>query len=150
MGKSQETFSKKEKEKKRIKKRKEKQEKREERKANSNKGGSWEDMVAYVDENGQIVDTPPDPSKRKKVKASSIELGVPKKEETPLDTKRMGKISYFDTDKGYGFVIEKETQEKFFVHVSGLMDRVSENDKVSFELEQGQKGLNAVKVKKQS
>ena len=119
-----------------------------ERKENSNKGASLEDMMAYVDENGQISDTPPDLTKIKKVKASSIELGVPKRVEEALDTKRSGKVSYFDDSKGYGFIIEKETQEKFFVHVSGLMDKIVENDKVSFELERGAKGMNAIKVKK--
>lgn len=149
MGKSQETFSKKEKEKKRIKKRQDKLLKKEERKENSLKGAPLEDMMAYVDEDGQITDTPPDLTKKKKViKASSIELGVPKRGEDPMSGVRKGKISYFDDSKGYGFIIEKETQEKYFVHVSGLMDQVAENDKVSFELERGAKGMNAIKVKK--
>ena len=78
MGKSQETYNKKEKEKKRLKKRQDKLAKKEERKANSD-GGGLENMMAYVDENGMIVDTPPDPAKKTKIKASNIELGVPKK-----------------------------------------------------------------------
>ena len=63
MAKSQETFGKKEKEKKRLKKREDKLEKKEERKSNSQKGASLEDMLMYVDENGQLTDTPPDPLK---------------------------------------------------------------------------------------
>ena len=63
MARSQETFNKKEKEKKRLKKRQEKQLKKEERKANS-KGGGLENMLAYVDENGHITDTPPDRTKK--------------------------------------------------------------------------------------
>ena len=65
MGKSQETFNKKEKEKKRLKKSQEKQQRREERKLKP-KGG-FESMMAYVDENGNISDTPPDPLKKKKI-----------------------------------------------------------------------------------
>jgi cold shock CspA family protein len=146
MGKSQETFNKKEREKKRQKKRQDKLVKKEERKSTSLKGASFEDMFAYVDENGQITDTPPDLTKKKKIDASTIELGATKRE--AVDEKRVGKVSYFDDAKGYGFVIEKDTQEKYFVHVSGLMDKVKENDKISFELERGTKGLNAVRVKK--
>jgi hypothetical protein len=65
MGKSSETFSKKEKEKKKIKKRKDKEEKKEERKAMAPKGQSLEDMFVYVDEDGNITSTPPDPKKKK-------------------------------------------------------------------------------------
>ncbi|MDA9262116.1 cold shock domain-containing protein, partial [Flavobacteriales bacterium] len=51
-------------------------------------------------------------------------------------------------EKGFGFIKEDETNEKYFVHVSSLSEEVVENDKVQFELEQGMKGLNAVRVKK--
>ena len=77
MGKSQQTFSKTEKEKKKIKKRKEKEAKKQERKENSNKGGNFEDMIAYVDADGNLTDTPPDPSQKVEVEAESIEIGVP-------------------------------------------------------------------------
>jgi cold shock CspA family protein len=147
MAKSQETFNKKEKEKKRLKKRKEKQEKKEERKSNAT-SGDLEDMIAYVDEDGNITDTPPDPTiKKKKIDAKSIEIGVPKREDVE-ETVRKGRIEFFNDSKGYGFIKELETQEKFFVHVHGLLEEVRENDKVSFELERGLKGMNAVKVKK--
>ena len=148
MAKSQQTWNKKEKEKKRLKKRQDKLAKKEERKANSD-GGSFEDMIAYVDENGMITDTPPDPTKKKKViKAENIEIGVPKRENIEMDPNRKGKVSFFDTSKGYGFILDTDNQEKYFVHVSGLIDEIAENDKVTFELEQGMKGLNAVKVKR--
>ena len=148
MGKSQETFNKKEKEKKRLKKRQDKQAKKEERKANS-EGGGLDAMMAYVDEFGNITDAPPDPTKKKEeVDASSIELGVPKKEEEDTSAGREGKVSFFDTSKGFGFIIDSINQEKYFVHVSGLIDEVEENDKVAFQLEKGAKGMNAVDVKK--
>ena len=73
---SQETFGKKEREKKRLQKKKIKQLKREERKAS---GGN--DEFIYVDEYGQLTDTPPDPTKKIKVEAASIEIGIPKKED---------------------------------------------------------------------
>ena len=147
MARSQETFGKKEKEKKRLKKRKEKQERKEERRAAS-EGGGLEKMMAYLDEDGNIVDTPPDPTIKKKViKASSIEIGVPKKEEDTTPKDHEGKVSFFDDSKGFGFILDSITQEKYFVHVSGLVDEIQENDKVSFELERGMKGMNAVNVK---
>ena len=148
MARSQETFGKKEKEKKRLKKRKEKQEKKEERKAAKEAGGS-DNMMAYLDEDGNIVDTPPDPTIKKKIiKASSIEIGVPKREEEVVDKNHLGKVSFFDHSKGFGFIIDNLNQEKYFVHVSGLVDDIEENDKVGFELERGMKGMNAVNVKK--
>ena len=80
MAKSQQSFEKKEKEKKRLKKRKEKDEKRAERKANAS-GGGLNEMMAYLDADGNIVDTPPDPTiKKEEIDADSIVLGVPKQE----------------------------------------------------------------------
>ena len=150
MARKQETFGKKEREKKRLKKREDKQKRKEERKANSLKGGGFDSMFAYVDEYGQLTDTPPDPSKKIKVDASSIEIGVPKMEdrEDAVDPIRKGKVAFFDTSKGFGFIQELDTQEKYFVHISNILEEVVENDKVSFELERGQKGMNAVRVKK--
>ncbi len=147
MAKSQETFSKKEKEKKRLKKRQDKLVKKEERKASS-EGGGLDSMMAYVDENGFITDTPPDPTKKKKIIASNIELGVPKREDDPADAFRQGKISYFNDAKGYGFIKDLATQENVFVHINALSEAVKENDKVTFEVEKGPKGLNAIRVKK--
>jgi cold shock CspA family protein len=150
MARAQETFNKKEKEKKRLKKREEKLKKKEVRKATSTKGGGLESMLVYVDENGHFTDTPPDPSKKVKVDADSIVIGVPRKEEYEEEevADKQGKVSYFDTSKGFGFIIDSQTQEKYFVHVSGLIDEIAENDKVTYELEKGMKGMNAVRVKK--
>ncbi len=146
MGRSQETFGKKDKEQKRIKKRKDKALRKDERKSNST-DGSLDSMIAYVDENGKITDTPPDLTKKKKIKAENIEISVPKKEdiEEPI---RTGRVEFFNDDKGYGFIKDLDTQEKFFVHINGLLDKVVEGNKVNFELERGLKGMNAVRVKK--
>ena len=150
MAKSQQTFNKSEKEKKRLKKREDKRKKMEARKLEKEaNGGSDGIQFAYVDYNGNLVDTPPDPELKEKIDAEEIVLGVPKKvegeEEDPV---RNGKVSFFDTSKGFGFIIDTENNEKYLCHVSGLIDQIAENDKVSFELERGMKGMNAVKVKK--
>ena len=148
MGRSQETFGKKDKEQKRLKKRKDKALRKEERKANSG-NGSLDSMIAYVDENGRIVDTPPDLTKKAEIEAENIAVSVPKKEDTE-DPIRTGRVEFFNHDKGYGFIKDLETQEKFFVHINGLIDQITEGNKVNFELEKGLKGMNAVRVKKTS
>lgn len=147
MAKSKESFGKKEKEKKKKKKKQEKQQKREERKLNP-KSGNLDDMIAYVDDDGNISDTPPVPGRKKKINAESIEISIPKKEEVDNPTVRKGRIEFFNDAKGFGFIKELDTQEKFFVHINGLLEEVKERDKVSFELERGLKGMNAVRVKK--
>ena len=63
-----------------------------------------------------------------------------------VDPVRSGNVSFFDSSKGFGFIIDSDTQEKYFTHVSGIIDQISENDRVTFELEKGMKGMNAVKV----
>ena len=88
LARSSSTFSKREKEKKRIQKQKEKAVRKEERKANA-PGGGLDNMMAYVDENGVIVDTPPDPNAKIIVDASEIVLGIPPKEEGEEDAPRM-------------------------------------------------------------
>ena len=149
MGKSQETFNKKEKEKKRLKKRQEKQKKKEERKANSAKSNDLDSMIAYTDEYGRISDTPADPVKMKKeIDSEIIEISVPKQSKEKFDVIRKGKVAFFNDSKGYGFIMDLESQEKFFVHVNGLLEEIQENDRVTFELERGLKGMNAVRVKK--
>ena len=147
MARSQETFSKKEKEKKRLKKRKDKALKREERKASS-EGGGLDNMLAYVDEFGNISDTPPDENvKKKEIKAENIEIGIPKRTDVPISASREGRVVFFNDSKGYGFIKETGTEEKYFVHVNGLLEEIKENDLVEFELERGMKGMNAVQVK---
>jgi cold shock protein len=58
-----------------------------------------------------------------------------------------GKVKFFNETKGFGFIKDSENEKEYFVHVSGLIDQIKENDEVTFELQEGRKGLNAVKVK---
>ena len=150
MAKSQQTFNKSEKEKKRLKKREDKRKKMEARKLEKEEGGNEGIQFAYVDYNGNLTDTPPDPSMKVKVDAESIEVSIPKRDDSDVeefDPVRKGKVSFFDSSKGFGFILDSENQEKYFCHVSGLIDEIQENDKVSFELEKDMKGMNAVRVK---
>jgi CspA family cold shock protein len=58
-----------------------------------------------------------------------------------------GTVKFFNEAKGFGFVKEQATEKEYFVHVSGLVDKIRENDKITFELKEGKKGLNAVNVR---
>ena len=145
MGRSQESFSKKEREKKKAKKKEEKAKKKVER---HNEPNSLDDMIAYVDEFGNITDTPPDPLKRKKVKAEDIEISVPKAEDVEEESGlRKGVMSFFNESKGYGFIVDHESGERVFSHVSDHLEAIQEGDKVVFEINRGPKGLNAIQVK---
>ena len=149
MGKSQETFGKKEKEKKKLKERREKEEKMAERKANSKKGKSLDEMMAYIDENGNLSATPPDPRRMKTFKQEDMQISVPKPEERHQgETIRTGVVTFFNDAKGFGFIKDLQTQESVFIHANQLSEPIKENDKVSFEVELGPKGANAVNVKK--
>jgi cold shock CspA family protein len=145
MGRSQETFSKKEKEKKRIQKRKEKEEKKAERKANSDKGKSFEEMLAYVDENGNLTTTPPDPKKKKTIRTEDITIDVAKGVD-PVDEVYAGVVTFFNTDKGYGFIKEKISGESIFVHINDLSAPLVEQQKVNFKMQKGLKGMQAHSV----
>ncbi|WBO83765.1 cold-shock protein [Hymenobacter yonginensis] len=151
MGKSQATFGKKENEKKRLKKRNEKAEKKEERQANAKKGQGLDEMLAYVDENGNITSTPPDPTKKKKeIKVEDIRIGAMRQEDMEEeDPIRKGQVTFFNDSKGYGFIKDSVTQQSIFVHANGLSSgtTIKENDKVSFEVEMGPKGPSAFNVK---
>ncbi len=60
---------------------------------------------------------------------------------------KKGTVKFFNGSKGFGFVIDEESKEEYFVHVSGLIDEIKEGDNVEYELQEGRKGLNAVNVK---
>ncbi|MDC3351914.1 cold shock domain-containing protein [Crocinitomicaceae bacterium] len=58
-----------------------------------------------------------------------------------------GKVKFFHEAKGFGFVVDEDSGREYFVHISGLIDAVKKNEKVSFELADGERGKNAVNVK---
>lgn len=58
-----------------------------------------------------------------------------------------GTVKFFNESKGFGFIKDEESDKEYFVHVTGLIDRIKEGDVVTFELKEGKKGLNAVNVK---
>jgi len=58
-----------------------------------------------------------------------------------------GTVKFFNDSKGFGFIKDDNSTKEYFVHANGLIDQIRENDEVSFDLEEGKKGLNAVNVK---
>lgn len=149
MAKSKESFAKKEREKKRQKKKQDKQERKELRKTERDLVGprSLEDMLSYVDEDGNVVSTPPDPAAKRAVKLEDIVIGVPKRIDIPVDPVHTGTVNFFNASKGYGFIHDVVTNTNIFVHQNDLLDRIKDHDKVSFEVEQTSKGPTAIKVK---
>jgi cold shock CspA family protein len=147
MGRSQESFNKKELQKKKEKKRLEKEKKRIARKEGEKKSG-LDNMIAYVDEHGNITDTPPDPSTKTKTKIEDIEVSVPKMDDSmKADPIHRGRLTFFNDSKGYGFIRDANTQESIFVHINEFQDDIMEGNMVTFEIEKGQKGPAAVRVK---
>ena len=147
MGRSQESFNKKNVRNKKEKKRKEKEQKRIARKE-SDKSSNFDDMIAYVDEQGRILDTPPDPSEKEEIKAEDIEIGVPNKEAADdYNPLRKGVVSFFNESKGYGFIKDLEDKQSIFVHVNSIEGEIREGNLVTFEIGKGQKGPAAMNVK---
>ncbi len=143
-----ETWNKKEREKKKQQNKKEKAERKLERQERAKDGNNLESMMAYLDENGNLSSKPPDPRKKIVINVEDIEIGVPKQEPmNPEDLIRKGIVTFFNDSKGYGFIKDMETQESVFVHINSLTEPIKENNKVSFEVEMGPKGANAVNVK---
>lgn len=146
MGRSQETFNKKEVRNKKEKKRKEKEKKRLEKKE-KDKAGGLNDMIAYVDEYGNITATPPDPDEKKEIKAEDIEISVPKGSARDLDPIREGTVTFFDDSRGFGFIRDSETKEDVFVHINDIQEDIKEGNLVRFEVGSGPKGPVAINVK---
>ena len=144
MARSQNSFNKKEREKKKQQKRKEKEAKKLEKKENAANGG-LDDMMVYIDANGNFVDTPPEETNTE-VDESSIQISVPKSAPVDMDAERRGKVTFYNDQKGYGFIEQDGTQEKFFLHHSNLTGHVEEGTKVKFKIKKGEKGMDAIEV----
>ena len=137
-------MNKKELEKKKQSKKQDKLKKKEDGKTNG-AVRTFEDMIAYVDENGMIVDTPPDLTKKTKIEAETISISTPKKEDVEF-TPLVGRVDHYNNDKGYGFIKDTTTNDKYFFHINNAFSSIAEGNMVNYELERGQKGMNAVKV----
>ena len=139
------TVDKRENEKKRLARRAEKQKRKEEKKTIT-QSEYLDDMIAYVDENGMITSTPPTENiKKEEIKQEEIVISTPKKEKE-VPTVMKGRVEFFNTSKGFGFIKDLSGTEKYFFHVNNVMADISENDIVTFDLERGIKGMNAVNI----
>ncbi len=138
------SFNKKEREKKRRKRKKDKAEKKKHRK----ESGVKQQEFMYVDEDGNLTTTPPDLSKKKKINAEDIEIGVPKSTSSGESRyTKIGYVKFFNEEKGYGFIEESTRKTDYFVHIDSLLEEVRERDKVVFEIGSGPKGPVANNVK---
>lgn len=147
MGRSQETNSKKEVRNKKLKKKKEKEKKKQARKENK-ENTSQDDMIAYVNPDGSISSTPPDPEEKEETKLEDIKTSTPKNDDTKnLDPIRKGVVTFYNDNKGFGFIKDSETQESVFVHVNNTLEDIDKGNAVIFEVEAGPKGPTAVNVK---
>lgn len=94
-----------------------------------------------------ITSTPPEESvKREEIKQEDIMIATPKKEKEAPTIMR-GRIEFFNTSKGFGFIKDLSGTEKYFFHINNVTGDISENDIVTFDLERGMKGMNAVNVR---
>jgi cold shock CspA family protein len=128
-------------------KRKQKEEKRANRRDGEKKSG-YDDMIAYVDENGMISSTPPDPEKKTDVALEDIVISSPRlTDDAESNTERRGKLIQFNESRGFGFIKDLATGQTYFTHVSDFTGHINEGDNVSFSLSRGPRGEVAVEVK---
>ncbi len=144
MGRSQETFGKKEVRKKKEQKRKEKEAKRQARR--DGEKSSLDDMIAYVDEFGVIRDEPVLPGEKTEINLEDIEISVPKSTEAEVDPIKKGTVTFFNESKGFGFIKDIETKQDVFVHINNVIGEIKEGNLVTFEVEMGQRGPSAINV----
>ena len=142
------SFSKKENFKKKLQKQKEKALRREERKESNDKGKSLDDMIMYVDANGQFTTTPPEKrnpgNDDEDMDLSHIQLGA-----APIEAEEVVKSGTvtFLSEKGYGFITEEKSKENIFFHENNCTEQIKKGNRVSFEIERSPKGLSAIDIK---
>lgn len=102
-------------------------------------------MIAYVDENGVLHTTPQDVKPKTEIDASLIEVSVPKQEDVEVEPFK-GRVEYFDSSKGYGFIKDADGGEKYFFHITSAPAEIAEGNEVTFEIERGMRGMAAVRI----
>ncbi len=143
MSKSFHSFNKKEREKKKAKKREDKKKRKEERK-NNPEAAEKDDMIAYLDADGNIIDSPLEEKVENNIE--DIEISVPKK--SAESRKKKGRLVQYNEERGYGFIESLDGAEKVFVHMSEFIDEIQVRNMVSYETEKSDRGLRAIKVEK--
>lgn len=138
------TSGKRDREKLKQQKKQEKLKKKEERQSSGSR--SFEDMIAYVDENGMLHSEPPEIKQREAIDASQIAISVPKQEDQGEALPLNGRVEHYNSSKGYGFIKDLGSSEKYFFHVSSAPEEIMEGDIVTFELERGKRGMNAIEI----
>lgn len=139
------SFSKKENTKKKAKKMQDKVLRREDRKSNNNKGKTLDDMIVYVDVNGNFTSVPPHLQNREEdlARAKKAAKNLSHNEETVFT----GIVSYF-SEKGFGFITEDTSGESVFFHRDQLNSVIVKHDKVNYKKEITAKGYRAVEITK--
>ncbi|MBN9298849.1 MAG: cold shock domain-containing protein [Filimonas sp.] len=141
------SWNKKERENKKRQERKQKEEKKQLRKEQNAGGKDLSDMLAYLDENGNLTSTPPDPTKKVEFKAEDILTSTPKYEDRDEEPPfRIGTIVKFNSEKGFGFIEDADTREQIFVHQSSADEQLKVGLRVQFETEKSPKGLRGINV----
>ena len=140
------SYNKKERQKKKKKRKKDKEEKKKLRKAEGVKPLEF----MYLDEDGNLSATPPDPTKKKEVNLEDVLISTPKKEELEqMETERKGRVKFYNKEKRFGFIREVSTGNEYFFHEEKLLEPIDEGNKVNFEVQSGPKGPIAFNVKLQ-
>lgn len=139
------SFSKKENSKKKAKKQQDKVSRREDRKANNNKGKTLDEMIVYVDFNGNFTSVPPHLQVKNEEQVNKRNAN--RQMANDKDAVYTGIVTYF-SEKGYGFITEEKTGENIFFHHGQLNQNVEKHDKVSYKKEANPKGARAVDINK--
>ncbi len=146
MSRTSETFGKKEIRNKQLKKRKDKAQRKLERKEQGK--SSFDDMLAWVDENGRICSEPPEKDSKQEIKAENIDVSVPKGGYKKEDVIYTGKIQNYDQRKGFGFISSLQLKNTIFFHITDCSEELKIGEKVTFETQNGLKGLKAYNISK--
>lgn len=133
------TQQKKENEKKRIQRRKAKEEKRELKRDNNDKGKSFEELFAYVDEFGNLSDTPPET----KYQFKESDLIRPN---TPVDEYYFGRVSHYNENARYGFIRDNETKESVYFNDTLVGFSLEYGQQVKFKMQRGRQGMQVSEV----